>query len=1183
MTQITRKSVPARGLVLLLAMFLGAGLVLSGCGDDSTPVTPAPAPAPPPPAPEPDPEPPAPEAPATPTGLAVSGMTETSVTYTWNAVEGAFGYEVQVSMDETFTADDTIVPTLVTTYTVSPIAAGTSVYVRVRAGSAPTDPEDLNSSVRGEWTTHVSGMATAPDAPMPPMAPTGLMVSETGGDFIEWSWTAVEGADGYMVQFSTTDEGFTDAEAMVVADGATSYRAEELDPGTTAYLRVRAFTGEGDSRLMSNWSMHRTGTSNEPPPPMPPSAPTGLMVSDKGVDFIEWTWEAVDGADGYLVQFSADADFTDATDVLVADGTSYRAGDLAPGTTGHLRVQAFMGENGSWLLSDWTMSVTGASDPLPAPDAPTMLQVSDVGEDFIEWTWEAVDGADGYLVQFSMDEGFADAEEMMVTEGTSYRAGDLAPETTVYLRVRAFRGEGDSRQMGDWSIHRTGTSARPVPPTPPAAPTGLTVEVGDPDDGGTGHQVRWAWEAVEGADGYVLQFSSDEIFTSEDVTTEISETEYSDVVVYGRTRYVRVRAFTGEGDSRLMSDWTTHVTATAPAAPVVPTPVVVTFSVMDDARSPYPMVPDDGTNKKTAMASVNPALMVDSNADALITPMFVEGATAVRVRPIDDNMPFALVDWKALQSMVVDVGGGATFEIRRVTVGANQEMMPTGDTAYVTCGPFECMAGMDAPAISIANSAACEGWDPTLDLEIGIVDNNSGAGDTATTVANGGSAHDLNGLTAATGQLPVRDGYDMGWVYSSSQDMRVTHNFGTYQVVVANVEKGTNRSMGAALIPGQPHVVRIDAKDDPETTANADILGSNEETRACEPMDSYGGTKNDIDRPRTCFRLGTGHDYFGNYEVTLEPRGAGVSWGRISSWDALKDLTCDSVSYTAADMMDVCDLFEEEVEQAHASSSVRTVAYVSATSTELRLVGFDLQLGNGQDGAEGTNVTPERYTALWYHEGRPGRSSRNDGHFRNLYDFNGATTNDDADRHAVGIITKRVPAATGSFPAGATSGTGTADNIQREVSTVWVPVLSAYGAPLYGDLGKVDSAFTPGADIVEIYGGDDDPDNFTAPNEGCSADDGGTARTSVDGVRQYNGTLCDANDVELDPVHVFFTDKNGGPKSSFACEVQMTYTITCDWDASGGTSARRNQTLGQAGGPSDDTHIDSFLSCTVSR
>ena len=1345
MTQITRKSVPARGLILLLAMFLGAGLVLSGCGDDSTPVTPAPAPAPPPPAPEPEPEPPpAPEAPATPTGLVVSGQTETSVTYTWNEVEGAFGYEVQVSTDEMFTDDDPIVIVFAPTYTVEPVPAGESVYVRVRAGSTPTDPADPSSSVRSEWTTHVSGMAAVPDQPMPPMAPTGLMVSERGDDFIEWSWTEVEGADGYMVQFSTTDEGFTDAEAMEVADGATSYRAEELDPGTTAYLRVRAFTGEGDSRLMSawsnhrtgistvpdqpmppmaptglmvsdtgedfiewswtevegadgymvqfsadeeftdddetmvvaegtshraegldpgttgylrvraftgegdsrlmsawsvhrtgtsampaapmppmvptglmvetgddfiewtweavdgadgymvqfsttdesftdveamevadgatsyraegldplttaylrvraftgegdsrlmsNWSMHRTGTSNEPPPPEPPMAPTGLTVSNKGLDFIEWTWEAVDGADGYLVQFSATDDFTDATEVLVSDGTSHRVGDLDPGTTGYLRVQAFTGENGSWRLSDWSMHVEGASDPLPAPLTPTGLAVSDRGLDYIEWTWEAVENADGYIVQFSMDEGFTDAEDVPVTDGTSYRAEGLDPGTTGYLRVRAFRDEGDSQLTSDWTIHRTGTSAVPDAPTPPAAPTGLTVEVGDSDDD-TGHTTRWAWEEVEGADGYIIQFSADETFTSEDTTDEISETEYSDVVAYGTTRYVRVRAFTGEGDSRLMSDWTTHVTATAPAAPVAPTAVVVTFSAVDGdpTTDDYPMLPDDSTNEKTAMASVSPRLRVQSNTDAVISPLFVEGASGVRITS-GMNEPFTRVSWSALQSMVVN--NGVTFRIQRVALGANQEMTPTSDIAYMTCGPFDCTDGMEAPDITLADSDICENdqWDHKLTLQIGKVDNDSGL------VADGGlpDVGDDN-----DGDVDVRDGYDMGWVYSSSVDLKTTHTFGTFSEVEVSVDKAAVDNTKSIKMKNTaiPNVLTVSTG----SAADSDLVVP------CE--DDYGTGSLDIREPRDCFRLHVWeNDYLEAYRVALEPQGTAVSWGK-NSWDVFDGFTCGGVSYDVEDDLiagsDVCDLFKDEVTQAHPGNGNVTVTGHINTASGTRLVGLDLVLGTA------TSVSSDRYTALWYHDGAKSDSARAAGDLRNLYEFTGDTA---TDRHIAGTITKR-----GNVADAATG---------RNRMQVWVPLVDADNDPVYDDLGKVDTLKPSGAPSV-TDGGDDKADNFEDGDDAqaCTADDGGSKQTTVGTQKQGNSTLCDSN--VTFSTDVVFTDAMGGSAKDYAyeCEVEKTYTITCDWDASGGKGAGRrlvDQTLSAA-------NLTNFLSCTVSH
>ena len=43
--------------------------------------------------------------------------------------------------------------------------------------------------------------------------------------------------------------------------------------------------------------------------------------------------------------------------------------------------------------------------------------------------------------------------------------------------------------------------------------------------------------------------------------------------------------------------------------------------------------------------------------------------------------------------------------------------------AYVTCGPFECADGTDAPEISVSNSAVCSAWDPSLTLQVGRVDN----------------------------------------------------------------------------------------------------------------------------------------------------------------------------------------------------------------------------------------------------------------------------------------------------------------------------------------------------------------------------------------------------------------------------------------------------------------------------
>lgn len=354
-----------RGWPLVLLLWLGAGLLVSACGDGGgrTPTTPTPPPAPSPPPPEPEPEPV-----ATPTGLMVSATTENSITWTWNSVEGATAYAVQISSDEMFGDDDTIALTLTTTYTVSDLPASTSVYLRVRTAIG-TSLEDARMS---EWSTHVTGMtAMPPPPPEPPAVPGGLRVSASGEDYIEWRWDAVAGADGYEVQFSQ-DEMFDSGDEIIgrTAD-ETSYRREPLPAASSVFLRVRSTSGTGEDRLESDWSTHVTGMTLEPP--RLPAVPSGLQVSATGADFITWTWRAVANVDGYEVQYSANEVFssTDPIESLSAEELSYTRENLRVDTTHYLRVRAFIEVRGTRYESDWSNPVTGlTATPPPPPLAP---------------------------------------------------------------------------------------------------------------------------------------------------------------------------------------------------------------------------------------------------------------------------------------------------------------------------------------------------------------------------------------------------------------------------------------------------------------------------------------------------------------------------------------------------------------------------------------------------------------------------------------------------------------------------------------------------------------------------------------------------------------------------------------------------------------------------------------------
>ena len=150
----------------------------------------------------------------------------------------------------------------------------------------------------------------APPSPATPGVPSGLRVSARGGDFIEWTWNAVEGVNGYDVQFSL-DEAFTDEDEIVARTSEElSFRREDLAPGTSAYLRVRSASGDGDDRVTSAWSTQVTGVAT----PLPPGAPANVVPSATAFGPVE----AGKWADGPMSVMVLD------TEELPVAGAAYR-------------------------------------------------------------------------------------------------------------------------------------------------------------------------------------------------------------------------------------------------------------------------------------------------------------------------------------------------------------------------------------------------------------------------------------------------------------------------------------------------------------------------------------------------------------------------------------------------------------------------------------------------------------------------------------------------------------------------------------------------------------------------------------------------------------------------------------------------------------------------------------------
>lgn len=474
---------PLRLALPALAVLVGFGLFVSGCGDDPAPTTPTPAPTP-----TPTPTPP----PAVPTGLTAASTGPDYIEWTWTAVEGATAYDVQVSN----TAENDFTQNTQSSVTEPRHRAGslseeTTRWARVRAKSANGE---------SDWSDAVSG--TTMKAPLVLTAPGNVRVADRGSNFIEWTWNPVEGASGYQVEMSLNDTDFTRPDSTLNPQAEASPKARfTVAPDTTAYVRVRAFAGEGTDRMEGPWSPSSRGMSTV----FKPGIPTGLEVTERGADYLVFSWNEVDGATGYTAQIdtSPPHTFNPPSATLHPTGTSQRfAVTDTPPHTAHVRVRANAGTNQS-QRGDWSESVAGTTvAPEPEPIAtPTGLAASGATRSQVSLDWNDVTNAETYEVQQragssgSWGNATCDESDDNEVEDSECTVTGLESGTAYQFHVRAVPVDDDDDLLTEsaWSSAVSATT------------TGRTMTGSGSGDlnvrwRSNVNSITWTWDQASGAD-----------------------------------------------------------------------------------------------------------------------------------------------------------------------------------------------------------------------------------------------------------------------------------------------------------------------------------------------------------------------------------------------------------------------------------------------------------------------------------------------------------------------------------------------------------------------------------------------------------------------------------------------------------------------------------------------------------
>lgn len=251
------------------------------------------------------------------------------------------------------------------------------------------------------------------------------------------------------------------------------------------------------------------------------ATPTGVSAEADSETTITVTWDAVDDAEDYLVEYRV-AGSDDWSTIEAVEDTEATIEDLEPATEYEIRVTA---RADGFADSEPSDVVTATTDEPPPDqlDTPTGVAAVADGPDAIDIEWDAVDDAETYVVEYRVAGSDAWSSSDGI-EDTSTTVTDLEPDTEYELRVIA---QADGFADSDPSAIVTATTEE-LPQLD--TPTGLDTQ------GAGATNIDIIWSSVTDAEEYTVRWSlegegewteSDPVSATEyDITGLEEETEY---------------------------------------------------------------------------------------------------------------------------------------------------------------------------------------------------------------------------------------------------------------------------------------------------------------------------------------------------------------------------------------------------------------------------------------------------------------------------------------------------------------------------------------------------------------------------------------------------------------------------------------------------------------------------------
>ena len=428
--------------------------------------------------------------PGTPAPTVTAHADPGKLTVMWPKVEGATRYKVQWKSGavEDYAETRQATPTALE-YTISGLSAANEYTVQViaRNASGEGDPSD-DSSVD---TDDVKGR------PRPGRVPTVNVQPAAAAGQLDVSWTEVEGATGYKVQWKSGMDDYSDMRQVSVGEAETTlgdgtegpHADTPLDgiPHTVQVIAFNQSTEDTPKNQDGPPSASRTGT---PKPAVVMGQPTLAVHADPGKLTAEWT--KVEGATSYKVEWKeSDGSYSSNRQASVT-ALEYTISGLSAANEYVVQVTA-MNTSGSSAAAS---SESAALRPRPAQVTNLTVTAPDEGTgQRLVLSWDAVEGPTGitYIVECKLasDASFTVISRSDATATTETPTGLVAGEQYIF-QVKA--SHSSPAVEGPYSAQQTG---RPRPAlllglqASTSGPKQITVSWTAPTNEVDNYRVEW--------------------------------------------------------------------------------------------------------------------------------------------------------------------------------------------------------------------------------------------------------------------------------------------------------------------------------------------------------------------------------------------------------------------------------------------------------------------------------------------------------------------------------------------------------------------------------------------------------------------------------------------------------------------------------------------------------------------